>query len=231
MKHVKRFLGLCILLLILTGGYFLYEGYQMYDTAMKELPLDDKITEIRQKPAYTTLEQLPKTYLEAVIAVEDKRFYEHPGIDPISIGRAIKNNIQYRKLMEGGSTITQQLAKNLYFTQDHNFTRKVAEGILALKLEQEFTKNEILELYVNCIYFGDGYYCVADASRGYFGKDPADMSDYESTMLAGIPNAPSAYAPTVNPDLAKKRQQKVLQSMVREKYLTQEEADQILAQQ
>lgn len=231
MKHIRRFLGLCILLVLLAGGYFLYEGYQMYDSALKELPLDERIEEIREKPSYTPLDDLPDIYLKAIVAVEDKRFYEHPGIDPISIGRAIKNNIQYKKLMEGGSTITQQLAKNLYFSQDHTFTRKVAEGILALRLEQEFTKDEILELYVNCIYFGDGYYCVADASRGYFGKAPADMSDYESTMLAGVPNAPSAYAPTVNPDLAKKRQQKVVQSMVRENYLTQEEADQILAQQ
>ncbi|XCP83435.1 transglycosylase domain-containing protein [Roseburia hominis] len=231
MKHIKRILGLCILLILLTGGYFLYQGFQMYDSAMKEMPLEDKIAEIRQKPAYTTIEELPDTYIKAIVAVEDKRFYEHPGIDPISIGRAVINNVKYRRLMEGGSTITQQLAKNLYFDQDQLVTRKIAEGILALKLEQEFTKDEILELYVNCIYFGDGYYCVADASRGYFGKAPDKMSDYESTMLAGIPNAPSAYAPTVNPDLAKKRQEKVVRSMVREKCLTQEEADQILAGQ
>lgn len=99
---------------------------------------------------------------------------------------------------------------------------------MALALERKYSKKEILELYVNSIYFGDGYYCVADASMGYFGKAPKDMTDYECTMLAGTPNAPSAYAPTVNPELARQRQKKVLDSMVEEKYLTREEADAIV---
>ena len=102
--------------------------------------------------------------------------------------------------MEGGSTITQQLAKNLYFSQEKEMTRKVAEMFMAFDLERHYSKEEILELYVNTIYFGNGYYSVAEASEGYFGKAPSEMTEYESTLLAGIPNAPSVYALTANPD-------------------------------
>ena len=127
--------------------------------------------------------------------------------------------------MEGGSTITQQLAKNMYFGQDKDLTRKVAEVFVAMELERDYSKEEIFELYVNAIYFGDGYYDVASASRGYFGKEPEEMSDYECTLLAGIPNAPSVYAPTKNPELAAKRQLKVLERMEVCGYFSTEEAE------
>lgn len=132
--------------------------------------------------------------MDAVVAVEDHRFEQHWGIDLIAIGRAAWNNLISWSLREGGSTITQQLAKNMYFTQEKSFIRKIAEMFMAFRLENTYTKDKILELYVNSIYFGDGYYCVRDASRGYFGKEPIDMTGYESTLLAGIPNAPSVAA-------------------------------------
>lgn len=227
MKFIRRFLTFLLLCLLCTGAFFGYRGYERYQEALEAVSLDEKTAEIRSNPSYTQIADLPQVYLDAVVAVEDKRFYKHPGIDIISIGRAIKNDIQAREMIEGGSTITQQLAKNLYFSQERSITRKAAEAFMALKMERELTKEEILELYVNSIYFGETYYCVADASEGYFGKEPRDMNAYESTMLAGIPNAPSAYSPDVSPKLAHLRQKKVLQSMVRQKYLTQEEADQI----
>lgn len=227
MKFIRRFLVFLLLCLFCTGAFFGYRGYERYQKALETVSLEDKVAEIRSNPSYTPVSDLPQIYLDAVVAVEDKRFYTHPGIDIISIGRTIKNDIQAREMIEGGSTITQQLAKNMYFNQERSITRKAAEAFMALKLERDYSKREILELYVNSIYFGDTYYCIADASRGYFGKEPRDMNAYESTMLAGIPNAPSAYSPDVNPDLAHKRQQKVIQSMVRLKYMTQEEADQI----
>ena len=118
--------------------------------------------------------------------------------------------------------MTQQLAKNMYFTQEKELQRKVAEVFVAFDLEQNYSKNEILELYVNTIYYGNGYYCVKDASEGYFGKAPNDMTDYESTLLAGIPNAPSKYAPTVSPELAQKRQEQVLARLVKCGYFTEE---------
>lgn len=228
MKHIRRILALILLSILCVGGYFGYKGYERYEDALDKAGIEQKVEEIRSNPSYTELENLPQVYLDAVIAVEDKRFYSHPGIDLISIGRAVKNDIQAGELVEGGSTITQQLAKNLYFNQEQSAVRKAAEGIMAVTLEMKYGKDEILELYVNSIYFGDGYYCVADASRGYFGKEPKDMNDYESTMLAGIPNAPSEYAPTVNLDLAESRQEKVLDCMVKEGYLKAEDKAEIL---
>lgn len=170
----------------------------------------------------------PKYYGEAIIAVEDHRFKEHGAIDMISIGRAVVSNIQAKELNEGGSTITQQVAKNLYFITEKNFVyRKIAEIFLAFDLENNYSKDEILELYFNTIYFGEGYYGVREASKGYYKKEPKDLTLYEASMLAGIPNAPSVYAPTVNPDLAKSRQGKVIRSMVEYGYLSQEEANKL----
>lgn len=133
-----------------------------------------------------------------------------------------------KKLAEGGSSITQQLAKNLYFSQEKKFLRKVAELFVAFDLEKNYSKDEILELYLNTIYFGSGYYCVYDAAEGYFGKEPGQMNDFESTLLAGIPNAPSVYALTNKPELAAQRQRTVLECMVDQKYLTSDDAKEIL---
>ena len=165
--------------------------------------------------------------MDAVVAVEDHRFEQHFGIDLIAIGRAAWNNLTSWSLREGGSTITQQLAKNMYFTQEKSFIRKIAEMFMAFRLESSYTKDEILELYVNSIYFGDGYYCVRDASQGYFGKDPIDMTGYESTLLAGIPNAPSVYSLTANLDLAEQRQRYVIQQMVRYGYISEDEGKEL----
>ena len=131
--------------------------------------------------------------------------------------------------MEGGSTITQQLAKNLYFTQEKELVRKVAEVFMAFHMEANYSKEEIFELYVNSIYFGSGCYDVASASHSYFGVEPAQMTPDQCTLLAGIPNAPSVYDPTVNPDLASQRQRQVLRLMVKYEYLTATEAGDILA--
>lgn len=232
MKWLKRLLTVflfCLIVSLFPVGIIAYKGYQRYEAALEEEPVEVKVNRIQSNPHYTTLEELPEIYLNAVVAVEDKRFYSHPGIDPISLARAVRNNICAGALIEGGSTISQQLAKNLYFDDDASIVRKAAEAMMTLVLESKYTKDEILEIYVNCIYFGESYYCVYDASIGYFGKIPSEMSEYESTMLAGVPNAPSAYAPTVNMNLAIERQHKVLESMVREGYLTQEEMEVIKA--
>ena len=121
--------------------------------------------------------------------------------------------------MEGGSTITQQLAKNQYFTQEKKMVRKVAEMFMAFKIESVLDKDKIFELYVNSIFFGNGYYCVADASMGYFGKAPSEMSFDECTLLAGIPNAPTNYNPTASPELARERQAQVIEKMKKAGYL------------
>ena len=203
----------------------------VYRDALAEQPLEEKVAEIQADPDYTTLAEIPEIYLDAVVAVEDHRFEQHFGIDLIAIGRAAWNNLTSWSLREGGSTITQQLAKNLYFTQEKSFIRKIAEMFMAFRLENTYTKDEILELYVNSIYFGDGYYCIYDASQGYFGKAPIDMTDYECTLLAGIPNAPSVYSLTANPELAEQRQEYVVQRMVQYGYISEDEAQSILQDQ
>ena len=166
--------------------------------------------------------------INAIIAVEDHRYYNHGAIDPIALARAIVSNIKQKEFKEGGSTITQQTAKNLYFiSEDDVVSRKVAEGILSFKLEKDYSKDDILELYVNTIYFGNGYYGIKEACEGYLKKEPKNMTLYDATMLAGIPNAPSVYAPTVNFNLTQSRQRKVVSSMLEYKYLSQEQADKL----
>lgn len=203
-------------------------GWQMYTQALEAMPLDQKIRQVQSQESYTTFEELPDTYVEAVIAAEDHRFYQHPGVDVIAIGRALVNDIKAMSYVEGGSTITQQLAKNLYFTQEKELVRKVAEVFMAFHMEANYSKEEIFELYVNSIYFGSGCYDVASASHSYFGVEPAQMTPDQCTLLAGIPNAPSVYDPTVNPDLASQRQRQVLRLMVKYEYLTATEAGDIL---
>ena len=200
-------------------------GYDMYKDAIAQVSLKDKVSEIRSKESYTVFSDLPETYTDAVLSVEDHRFYGHIGIDPIAITRAMVNDVKAGRFVEGGSTITQQLAKNLYFTQEKKMERKV----MAFALERDYSKNEILELYVNTIYFGNGYYCIKDASEGYFGKEPEDLTDYESTLLAGVPNAPSKYSPTVNLELAEKRQEQVVERLVACGLFTKERALETLA--
>ena len=233
MKHFLKFLKYLIftilLVLIIGMGIIVYQGYSMYKEALNAMSIDQKIEQIKSETEiYTKYEEMPENYIDAVIAVEDRRFFEHNGIDLRSITRAIIKDIQTMSLVEGGSTITQQLAKNTYFTQKKEFTRKIAEIFMAFEFENKCSKEEIFELYVNTMYFGDGYYCVAEAAEGYFDKKVSEMNLYESTLLAGIPNAPSVYAPTKNPELAKQRQAQVLNKMVKYNYLSKEEADKIL---
>lgn len=224
MKAIKKlftFIFLIILVIIIIVGY---NGYKMYKQAITELPIDEKIQKIKNKKNYTKLEDTTKTFKDAILAVEDHRFYNHKGIDLISTTKAFFTNLKNKEIVTGGSSITQQLAKNMYFTQKKEFSRKFAEIFVVSYLEDNLTKDEIFELYINTIYYGNGYYGIGDASIGYFDKEPKDLTDYEATILAGLPNAPSAYSLNNHKDLAEKRQQQVLDAMVKYKYLTNSEA-------
>ena len=227
MNFVKKLILFIMSIVIIGIGIFVGQGYNMYKTALEEESLEKKIEAIRNNENYIKIEDLPKDYINAVIATEDHRFYKHGAIDIISIGRAIVTNLKEKEFAEGGSTITQQVAKNIYFTQKKELTRKIAETFMAFSLESNYSKDEILELYVNTSYFGDGYTGVKEACQGYFKKEPKGMNLSEATILAGIPNAPSIYAPTKSPELAKQRQQQVLKKMVKHGYLTQEESDKV----
>lgn len=232
--NMKKLIGwaaaMTTTIVLCTGFAVAGQGYEMYRTAVDELSLEDKVSVIQSQSNYTKLEELPQTYIDAVVSVEDHRFYSHFGLDFIAIGRAIVNDIKAGRYVEGGSTITQQLAKNLHFSQEKRMTRKAAEVFAALELERKYSKDEILELYVNSIYFGDGYYNIGQASEGYFGKAPSEMTEYESTLLAGVPNAPGKYAPSKNPQLAERRQQQVLRRMEACGHFTRQEAETVSAQ-
>ena len=227
LKLIKKFILIVLFVAILLIGYITISGYNMYKSAISLSALETKIKLIQSQEDYVSIENIPEIYKNAVIAVEDHRFKEHSGIDFISTMRAIISNISEGEIEQGGSTITQQLAKNLYFTQEKKLTRKVAELFVAFDLEKNYSKNEILELYINTIYYGKGYYGLTEACYGFYKKTPAQMTDYEATFLAGIPNSPSIYSSEKNIDLAKQRQKQVLKAMVKQGYLTQEEADKI----
>ena len=137
-------------------------------------------------------------------------------------------NVKEKRLAEGGSTITQQLAKNTYFTQKKEFTRKIAEIFMAREFENSLSKEEIFEIYVNTMYFGDGYYCIADAAEGYFDKEVSQMNLHEATLLAGIPNAPSVYSPNANPELSRQRHSQVIRQMVKYNYLEESKGEELL---
>jgi penicillin-binding protein 1A len=166
------------------------------------------------------LKEMPGYVPKAFIAIEDRRFYEHYGIDPFGIGRAFVANVLHRAVAQGGSTISQQLAKNLFLTQERTITRKLQEAMLALWLERKFSKTQILEMYLNRVYFGSGAYGIEQASLRYFGKSARQITLAEAALLAGLVKSPSRLAPTRNFDGAEKRAKVVLKAMAELKFIT-----------
>lgn len=161
--------GMVVVLLCMSISFIIIgNGYNLYKVALEETAIQEKIEKIEQKENYTKIEEVPQMYIDAVISVEDHRFYQHKGIDLIAIGRAVMNNLKAMSFVEGGSTITQQLAKNIYFTQEKKLERKIAEVFMARKIEKNYDKDKILELYLNTSYFGDGYYTVKEACKRIF---------------------------------------------------------------
>ncbi|AOH48229.1 glycosyl transferase family 51 [Selenomonas sp. oral taxon 920] len=162
---------------------------------------------------YVPIEHISPELKKAIVAIEDRRFYEHTGFDLTGMARATLVNIQYGRIEEGASTITQQLVKNLFLANEQTFTRKAQELLLALDIELTYSKDEILEMYLNVVYYGSGFFGVNAASEGYYGKSPAALNLPESSMLAGVPNAPSELSPFTHFIAAKKRQAVVLDTM------------------
>src|SRR6478736_508610 len=174
--------------------------------------------------ANVSLKDLPPYLPKAFIAIEDRRFYSHFGIDPIGIARALVTNVLHRGVSQGGSTLTQQLAKNLFLTQERTMARKLQEAELAIWLERKHSKNEILELYLNRVYFGSGAYGVEAAAQRYFGKSARNVTIAEAAMLAGLVKSPSRLAPNRNPEGAEQRAQVVLAAMADAKFITDAQA-------
>jgi penicillin-binding protein 1A len=171
-----------------------------------------------------SLSEIPPALIDALLATEDRRFYRHNGIDLPSIARAFVQNVRSQGIREGGSTITQQLARNVFLSNERSVHRKIREAFLALNLERNLTKDHILEMYLNNVYFGEGAYGIGAASYIYFGKSPKKLSKAECALLAGLPQAPSRYSPFNNPGLAVARRNQVLQNMVEAGELSEREA-------
>lgn len=176
-----------------------------------------------EKRVFVPISQMPKNLVQAILAVEDARFYNHQGFDSIRIVRAFIKNVESGRIRQGASTITQQLTRSLFLSSERTMERKIKELLLARKMEEMLTKDEILEIYLNHIYFGHGAYGVQIASKTYFGKNVADINLEEAAFLAGLPKAPNDYSPYRHPDKAKYRQRIVLKRMVDEGYINQNE--------
>src|SRR5216683_367189 len=185
------------------------QGTKIYDDN------DEPMTELHvERRILVPLAQIPQSLRDAILATEDKRFYSHFGLDPIGILRALYQNYRRGRFAEGGSTITQQLTKVLFLTPDKSLERKLKEAVLALELERRYSKDRILEMYLNQVYFGHGSYGVEAAARTYFGKSVSELTVREAALIAGLPRAPTSYSPFDHADAAKRRREVVLRRMV-----------------
>ena len=238
-----------VVMLVLFVGAALAGSSVVYYVLLRELPSISALKDYR--PSITTrvyadnnelideffledrkviqYEEIPKILIQAFIAAEDARFFQHKGFDMQSMSRAFFKNLEAGRIVQGGSTITQQVAKTLYLSPEKSYMRKIKEALLAYKIDRYLTKEEIITLYLNHIYLGHGTYGVEAASQGYFGKSAQNISLPEAAMLAGLPKAPSHYSPYLHPERAYQRQAYVLNRMMEDGYITQQEKDRALS--
>lgn len=196
-----------------------------WERAYRIIALKSAVDDKLDQKKYTKIQYIPLPMQQAIVAVEDNRFYRHIGFDIEGILRAMLVNMQTGDFTEGGSTITQQLVKNLFLSQEKTYGRKVEEVVLAIDIELRYSKEEILEMYLNSIYFGSGAYGIGDAAKIYFAKSPVNLTLAECAMLAGLPTAPSLNSPYVNFSSAKQRQAIVLSVMTRHGYISSQVAE------
>lgn len=228
MRILHYIFKLIIIIILFVGVILALITYREYIKIKPDIEngcIEKSVEKLREKKHYTKLEDVDKKYIKALVAAEDHRFYNHGPVDMKAIFRAVKINIKNKAVIEGGSSITQQLAKNLLLNQKQTFSRKFKELIYSIELEKKYSKDEIIEMYYNISYFGSGYYTLYDASMGYFGKPPKELTLAEAAFLAGVPNAPSVYDPRVNYQKAVQRRNLVLNKMVQYGKITQEEAN------
>ena len=199
MRRLFKGFAMTVLITMLIGAIVtaptVYKGYKLYKAAIKETTIAEKVAEIKRSVNYVDLDDISDYFKDEIIKSEDKRFRFHFGIDPLAIVRAIKNDLLAGSFVEGGSTITQQPAKNMYFDFDKNFERKVAEVFVAFHLEKDYTKDEILEMYLNCIYFGENCYGIKEAANHYYGAVPDNMSKAQADSLVITIKCPNLYNP------------------------------------
>ena len=213
-KLVLKIIIWIFIIIFIICSIILILGYIKYKDAIDKKSISNIVSEIKENENYVKIENVSADYKNAVVAIEDHRFYNHNGIDVLSILRSTYVNLKRKSLDYGASTITQQVGRIMYFSQEKSPIRKIAEIFVAFDLEKKYSKDEILELYINIIYFGNGYYGIKEASEGYFNKRPDELTFEEATYLAGIPNAPSIYSE--DDKLGEERRLQVVEAM--EKY-------------
>ena len=243
MNYFRGFLIVFIVLLLSISGSF---GYLVYTIGeMEQLPepspplttriydCRDELMAVRyeENRVEVPLERVSEYLVNATLAVEDRRFYRHHGFDPAGLARALLSNLKGGQTSQGGSTITQQLAKNLFLSHDRTLERKFKEALYTIHLESRYHKNEILEMYLNTIYYGHAAYGIEAAAQTYFGKCAADLSLGEAALLAGLPKGPSYYSPHLNPEAAEQRQRTVLSQMVSAGFIDEDEKETALREQ
>jgi len=225
--------GLIGILWIGTQGLPSLESLQDYQPSLITRVYSDEGDVIGQffveRRIYIPFEDIPQSLINAIIAVEDSRFFEHPGLDVVGIFRAAWTNLKSGGKVQGASTITQQLARTLFLSREPTYKRKIRELILAFKMELVLSKEKILEMYFNLIYFGHCDYVVGSASQTYFSKYLSEITLSESAILAGLPKAPNTYSPYRNPELAKNRQEHVLNRMVQTNFISKAEAEEAIS--
>lgn len=195
-KIISRLIIMVILAAVIFLGYYSYKGYEMYQNTINDKSLNVRVEEFRSKDDYVKLDQISKIYQELVIESEDKRFYHHGPIDYIGLTRATVTNLITMSFKEGGSTITQQLAKNLCLTFEKSLDRKIAEVIIAYQLEKDYSKDEILEMYLNITYLGEGNYGIKAASNYYYQVEPSEITKKQAEVLVKTLKSPSTYNPS-----------------------------------
>lgn len=225
MKTLRRLLLIFVLIACTAGSIFVFYSYRQYEALLAQEPLSQAVQRARSMKGYVTYQEISPHFIDALVATEDRRFFERRGFDFRAFFRAVLVNYESGALKEGGSTIPQQVGKLLYYDHKQTLSEKIEQVMLMYDLERAYTKEEIFELYANLTPYGDGIIGVANASNAYFKVRPNKLTYPQASLLAGLPQAPSAYAPRHHFDRAKLRQKKVLQNCVDVEYITQKEAD------
>ena len=229
-KLFKKTIKWLFIIALICAGAIWALGYREYQAVLKETSLESKVATLHEENGYATYDTIPQLFLDAVVSVEDERYWTRTTtLDYEALGRAMVVNVMHFSLEQGGSTIPQQVAKNLYFDHSASLVRKVSEYYITKELLDDYSKYDILEMYVNIIYYGNSGYGIKNASQIYFDVDPWQLNEGELIILAGLPQAPSVYDLTINFNLAKERQAHVLSRMVSNEIIDQDRADAIYA--
>ena len=196
-KIIFRLFVIIILITLIFCGFYAYQGSKIYQDVIEEKNIEQRVAELQSKEDYVKLDEIADVYVELVVESEDHRFYQHHGVDYIGLTRAMLTNLATWSYKEGGSTITQQLAKNLCLSFEKSLDRKFAEVFIAWQLERDYSKDEILEMYLNITYLGEGNYGIKAASNYYYNVEPSQLTKEQAEVLVRTLKSPSVYNPSI----------------------------------